>query len=112
MKTTHVTKEGDKLLIVEMADDHLISTINLFCKQVKQYREALDNPKEFKKSEEYLYGKDKIGENEAGNRLVSLTDKLSVYVFEASIRGLDVAKMLQEAYGRKELKEINPKIDF
>lgn len=112
MNLKHKTKEGTTILIVEMEDSHLLNTIELFARQIKQFIDILDNPKERKKSEEVLFGKEVMSESEASNKLTSLTDKLVSYVFEAAIRGLDISKTLQAAYGRNTSMNINPKIEF
>lgn len=112
MNLKHKTKEGVTMLIAEMGDEHLLSTIAIFCNNIGTFREILDNPKELKKSEKILYGSDNMSEGEAGSKLLSLTDKLTSYVFEAAIRGLNVSGMLQKAYGRKAEVNISPKIDF
>jgi len=112
MNLKHKTKEGITMLIAEMEDNHLLSTINLFCNNIATFINVLDNPKELKKSQQVLYGAEVMSEGEASNKLVSLTDKLLPYVFEASIRGLNVADMLQQAYGRKAYETITPKIEI
>lgn len=112
MNLKHKTKEGITMLIAEMGDEHLLSTINIFCNNINTFREVLDNPKELKKSEKILYGSDTMSEGEAGSKLLSLTDKLTSYVFEAAVRGLNISNMLQIAYGRKTAVDVSPKIDF
>ena len=112
MNLKHKTKEGVTMLIVEMGDEHLLSTIAIFCNNINTFRELLDNPKEMKKSERVLYGSEAMSEGEAGNKLLSLTDKLTSYVFEAAIRGLNISDMLQRAYGRKTVVNVLPKLDF
>lgn len=112
MNLKHKTKEGVTMLIAEMEDVHLIATINIFCNNINTFREVLDNPKELKKSEKVLYGSDTMSEGEAGGKLLSLTDKLTSYVFEAAIRGLDISSMLQIAYGRKVAVDVSPKLNF
>lgn len=112
MNLKHKTKEGVTILIAEMGDEHLLSTIAIFCNNINTFREILDNPKEMKKSEKVLYGSEAMSDGEAANRLLSLTDKLTSYVFEAAIRGLNISDMLQKAYGRKTVINVSPKLDF
>lgn len=97
----HTSNQGITVLVAEMEDDHLMNTINVFCSKIKAARIRLDSNIEISNSSKHLYDTDKIDERAIGKSFKTLTEKVSKYVFEASVRGLDVSKKLQDAYGRK-----------
>ena len=103
MKKYHETKNGEKMLIAQMDDTHLINTIKLYASKIEQSLAMIDKYSTLKESEKILYGfeynnKDLI--KEATQLIQSSTDGLTAYVFEASIRNLNVSQYLQKAFSR------------
>lgn len=103
MKKYHTTREGNKMLIAQMEDNHLLSTIELHCREIRNKLEMIDRYHTLKESEKIMYGYDQ--DNKEVKELVKQevhvrTDMLSAYVFEASLRKIDVSNILQDTYGR------------
>lgn len=91
------------MLIAQMDDTHLINTIKFYASKIEQSLAMIDKYSTLKESEKILYGfeynnKDLI--KEATQLIQSSTDGLTAYVFEASIRNLNVSQYLQKAFSR------------
>lgn len=107
MKKTHVTKDGRKILIASMENDHLINTIKLYCNNIKSSLNFIDNYSNLKESEKLLYfSKRDIDEESIENAKSTIQaniNNLSSYVFEACIRNLNISEYLQDAFNRKDI---------
>ncbi|MDA0672653.1 MAG: hypothetical protein O3C67_02970 [Cyanobacteria bacterium] len=102
MYELHTTQNGDTLLICCMEDSHLINTIRSLCLKVQAAVEMLtsttpDDP--LISIFQPQYSKAAMQEK-AKDSLEFLHQRLQPYVMEATLRGLEVASMLQSAYGR------------
>jgi hypothetical protein len=103
MKKYHETKNGEKMLIAKMDDTHLINTIKVYAAKIEQSLAMIDKYSTLKESEKILYGfeyNNKDLTKEATQLIQSSTDGLAAYVFEASIRNLNVSQYLQKAFSR------------
>jgi hypothetical protein len=102
MYELHTTQNGDTLLICCMEDTHLINTIRSLCLKMQAAVEmltstTLDDP--LISIFQPQYSKAAMQEK-ARDSLEFLHQRLQPYVMEATLRGLEVASMLQSAYGR------------
>lgn len=112
MNSIHITKDGEQMLVAEMADDHLLATISGHCRVIRELRDALDNGLSIKKSTMAIYAPGADTEahvQKMASELKFRTERLQPYVMEACLRELNgVAKLLHEAFGRSErLAELN-----
>lgn len=99
MKKVHRTKEGERMLIANMENEHLINTIKLIGRGMAQLNQ-------WTKSDlmsSALYNLLDMSEEDRILKIQELDDKMGAYVLEATIRDIPyLSGILQEIYGRKE----------
>ncbi len=100
----HVTRDGNRIPIALMTDDHLYNTIMYLLRQLEEAKDVingkklLENIDDFTRSislEERYYDEDYYKE-----RAKEITEMLANYILEATIRGMDFREQLQKAFGR------------
>lgn len=94
------------MLIAEMENDHLLKTIDSYCRKLKVCREVLESPNTFQGDVMIAalspgYSAEACRER-AQEMITSLHEGIQPYILEATIRGLNISEIVQEAYGRKE----------
>jgi hypothetical protein len=99
-KMTHVTKDGRRIDVKAMGDAHLVRTILFIIRRMAEAKDALlARQDRFKKA----IGEDSVDEDEAESYVKRAMETLPEYVFEATIRGLElrmVTASLQAVIGR------------
>ncbi len=112
MNNIHITKDGKKMLISQMENNHLLNTIKFYLNKIesaKKYLESKINMNNFKSA---LYGiNNEQVSKKAKESIPIITNKLLPYIFEAALRGVDITELLQNVYERKE-KENQFDINF
>jgi len=109
MLEQHVTKDGDRLLIAEMEDEHLLNTIKVFTRQAKKLNAAAHAKQA---SDPYLcslYGVRNIDPETAAQGVRMAIIKMYPYLAEAWFRRLnddELHDMLAEILGRDGQMEI------
>lgn len=105
----HTTKDGKTMLIAEMDNNHLSNTINLICSRISDIAQILDSGtplKSMTKSQAVMLNIDEvykeIDEEHLEDILHSATEHLQPYVFEASLRDMNVTPILQRTFKRSE----------
>lgn len=102
MFVRHTTKDGRTIRICQMDDTHLRNTIIMYLDKIKKAKETIDG--DFSKIDRFnanLLGinQEKL-QKKADDFIRKMTNKLYAYIAEASLRGFDFKKELQEAFGR------------
>jgi hypothetical protein len=99
MLEMHVTKEGDRMLIAQMTDEHLVNFINLVLKQAKVAQGAKTD--ELTDYHRILYNLPVVDERSIAEVTREALQKLYPYLAEAYLRGIDTPReLLQEVMGR------------
>ncbi len=88
MLGTHVTREGDTMLIAQMTDFHLRAFIRLVLRQVRAARESSHNST-FDPYQAALYGIKIQKPKDAAKMSREAIEKLYPYLTEAYLRGFD-----------------------
>lgn len=105
MYDLHTTADGTTLLICQMEDSHLVNTISLHCRKIKNARLVIEQGSvELPTIAKVLTGNKFDYERQIVNAeatIKSSHSKLQPYVVEASLRGLNISELLQDTYGRK-----------
>lgn len=101
----HQTADGRSLLICQMDDSHLMNTISMYCRNIKNARLVIEQGNvKLPTVAKVLTGNKFDRERQVANAestIRSSHNKLQPYVMEASLRGLNISELLQDAYGRK-----------
>lgn len=101
MNEFHTTRDGEKMLIAQMTDQHLSNTISLLCRDIAQAAAVLNQGYQVDPVTQALSGINTESVRAAAEETVRQTHAvLSPYVFEAALRGLRIQHGLQSAYGR------------
>ena len=102
VRQTHVTKEGEKMLISEMDNSHLQNTIQYILKQINIAKNMLDGKIERNEFEKAIYGNYKtIDKDELQEIIRTRAELLQPYLGEAMLRGLDFTSELQTTFERE-----------
>lgn len=105
MLEIHTQENGVSMLIAEMDDDHLTNTIQMLCTKIQLLGEIISTKNvEFENPivQALMPKLDTANiQKQAKEKLQSFDQIIKPYVHEAALRGLDVSKMLQDAYQRK-----------
>ena len=108
----HKTEDGE-ILVAQMEDDHLVNTIRLHCRKIAQYRGVAEGNIASDVFLRVLGNLDSSSfRREAENQIRMRHSLLVEYVAEAALRGLDVSRHLQMAYGRSEAMPIHQSLSF
>ena len=103
MYETHTTKDGTTTLIAQMTDAHLLNTIKAFASRLYQSRLILENQhcpgNTLIKVLQPNFSSEAMKEK-AQDAIRYYHQSLQCYVFEAALRGLNIAELLQKAYDR------------
>jgi len=109
MLETHVTRDGERMLIAEMDDEHLLNTLKAFARAAKKLHGMLGGKQT---SDPYLcslYGVERIDPEVAAMKIRQAIVKMYPYLAEAWFRRLvddDLRDMLAEVLGRDGQMEI------
>ena len=97
----HVTKDGKRMLIGQMESSHLLNTIKLLGKNIEEAQSVIAGSQAFDSTTQILSGFDQRELRDvAAKTLKAYHEKMQPYVFEAALRGINIASILQRAYGR------------
>ena len=103
VKQFHVTKDGRKMLIAEMDDNHLENTIKYVLRQIAMAKALLDGNIKQSKFDNAIYGKYKqFDEEDLSDLLRNRTQIIQFYLGEAMLRGMSFTNELQEVFERNE----------
>jgi len=101
----HVNGEGQRMAIAEMTDAHLLNLLNLSFRKMEALRlqsdKALAAQSGMSEFHRNLYGVKRIDPAEAAEAVSAALLKLSPYIVEAALRGLDISAKLAAALGRE-----------
>jgi hypothetical protein len=104
MYETHTTAEGHEILIAEMENDHLLRTINLFCRRLAQAIQIMNREENLTTDKVIAHLQPRYSAAslmaKARQELTEIDRKIAPYVVEAALRGLTVSHLLQKAYQR------------
>jgi hypothetical protein len=115
----HTTADGQKMLIAEMDNTHLLNFITSLCHRIDTCRKVIENPMAELKGNTVLmainseYSLEEC--TERAKDLIQETHKtLLPYCLEATLRGLEITSLLQDCYGREQAipSRINTAIDL
>lgn len=102
MNVIHRTREGTRMLVSQMTDDHLVNTITLICNQITEARAQLDANIGITAFKAAIYRiNPKTISEQAKQALPGLIRSLYPYVTEATLRGLSITPLLQQTFDRK-----------
>ena len=105
MYETHKDSQGMEILIAEMEDSHLTNTISLLCRRIAQAISVINSDPEEQQVDKVIahlqpkYSAERI-RFKAEKDLVEIDKKLSAYIVEAVVRGMNVSAVVQGAYQR------------
>ena len=100
----HMTRDGHKMFIAAMDDEHLMNTIRLFAGPCIEATKNVDGLETIQsRRAEALYGKKILSPANYRRILHRTCVKLSPYIMEAVLRGLDVRQILVDVFGRNSL---------
>lgn len=102
MFESHITKDGQSMLICQMDDKHLSNTIKAYCREIEKCRKVVTQPSVENQMIAIFssnYSQANIKE-QAANHLKIYHQKLQAYLGEALLRGLSLSNELKIAYGR------------
>lgn len=85
----HFTQDGSKMYLEEMTDSHLFNTINLMLTRLQVAKDTL-NTKERSKFIQ-IYQNKKLNTTSAVKHVKAFKMSMPKYIFEATLRGLDVS---------------------
>jgi hypothetical protein len=101
MYEVHTTRDGDQMLIGQMEDSHLFHTIKLHAANIQKAQAALMNSNSMGLMTEILSGADPKQIREQATESIKMShSRLTPYVCEAALRGMNISPILQQAYGR------------
>jgi len=96
----HTTKEGKTMLIASMDDNHLKNTINFIIGRIK-FALAVLNQTQKKTVETIVFANKNIDRVRENNKVMEIwLESLPKYIFEATIRGFDYTKEIQDLLWR------------
>ena len=108
-RSMHRTKDGVEMPISAMEDSHLINTINLLCREVDKLKGGINSRLQFTDLQKALYNVDEGSLSKKSARGIrKLREILMPYVFEASVRNMAVAGVLQKTFERVGREDIVP----
>lgn len=90
----HTTRNGDRMLIPEMDDQHLINTINLILERALAVRRAYNAAESIARNSELdmaLIKIDKLSAEQAAARIQLMVENTYPYIAEATMRRLDLS---------------------
>lgn len=88
----HRTKAGELMEINEMGNEHLINTIGYMLKVLTEARKILDGVTGSKFKKVY-FKRDESRDEQAEAYVESFDERLTPYIFEAWVRGLDIGDL-------------------
>jgi len=101
MLRIHKTKEGERLFISQMTDEHLLATINMYLTKIAGYKDALASKISISPFKAALYevNVEQFAET-AKARISSTANGLYPYLAEAMLRKMDFSDKLREVFER------------
>lgn len=101
MNRIHVTKEGDKILISQMDDNHLKNTINFICREIEKCKSISVTSSEVSKFQKKIIGiDDEDLEDRMMDRAKNYSEALVYYLAEIALRGIDMSQLVQQVFER------------
>ena len=95
MYETHKTAIGHEILIAEMEDEHLLRTINLFCRRLAQASEIMNREENLTTDKVIAHLQPRYSAAslmaKARQELTEIDQKIAPYIVEAALRGLTVS---------------------
>lgn len=102
MGNTHITAEGQKIFISQMDTNHLLNTIKLILKHIKDANEMVSGISIKWNMDLYIAGIDEeTVKRNAKHIMMQAHEKLWKYIIEAVIRGENLTTEFREVFGRK-----------
>lgn len=86
----HKSKNGQVKLIAEMDDSHLKNTINFHIDKLQMAKSVLRNDQQDDEFFSSLYGSSFMNINDAKNITQNFEEKISGYIYEATLRQLNI----------------------
>ena len=112
MLERHTTREGAKLLIAQMSDQHLRNYVNLCFTGIRRAKEICQTGKDASEYERALYDLPKIDDYEAGEAVREAIRSIYPYLAEAFLRDMrDVQADLIDVMGRSTLLTAMPQLE-
>lgn len=105
---THTTLQWDNMPISDMKTDHLRNTIKLLIKRIEECFTIMEGTNNTNVRHKIFSSSKSISKAQAKQLVVSITETLAHYIFEATIRWQDFSSELQELYQRKDAIEVDP----
>lgn len=99
----HTTKEGERMLICEMSNEHLQRTIMMFLNKLSEVVDAAKANSEIDEFNRVLLDRPNITMEKAANATKDMANILAPYVMEATLRGIEkgVVPRMREVFGRE-----------
>ena len=108
MLEEHCTREGDKMLVAEMGDDHLQNLVKLKIAKLGQLQsQMMENPN-MSEFQARLYGVETVDVKAAARESRNIIKSLYPYLAELYLRGLtDLVEPLRKVIGRNSQLVVN-----
>lgn len=101
MLKVHRTRAGNKLLIAEMSDQHLVNTVKLNLAKIAKLQRGLVETPSINPYHARLYGMPKVDIDEAARKSRNVIEHMYPYLAELYLRGLtDLVEPLRKVVGR------------
>jgi hypothetical protein len=99
----HTTKEGKRMLISDMTDEHLKNTIDFIIKTLKAHQNIIKSEMTEKWNLDLVWSGISIRnlKKNAERKVWEVLEVLPAYIYEATIRGENYTEILQTLHDRK-----------
>ena len=86
MLATHRTKDGNKMLVAEMTDEHLLNTIHLVLDSALRTKGSGDPASAMSDFQASMYGIERVDSKKAGELVRAAVERLYPYLSELFLR--------------------------
>lgn len=101
MLERHTTSDGTTMLVAQMADSHLMNTINVILRRMREVQSTVGIGADMSDFDKAFYGVQEVSEQEAASVMRAMLKRLYPYLAEAYLRDLGTPRVaLAEMLGR------------